>query len=333
MKNKIKNIDIKNWKYFKIGEVFEIKRGKRNKSSDRIKGDIEYYSASKINNALTDKILNPLFIDKNKIIFTTFGDCFYIKNEFTASDEISILSLLNGELNTNISLFLVSILKELKWKYDFGRKAFENKFKNEFIKLPTNKQNKPDFNFMEEYIKNISKQINYNKNLKFKTINLLKTAKFKEFQIKELFEIQKGERLIKNDRMKGETPLITASSKNNGFVIFLNKKNYENKKKLFLNTISIDMFFNVFYQEKEFFADDNIHCLSIKNKTIELNKYHALFLISCLKENQKKYSFGRQVRLKRLPFEYIILPVDEKNKPDFEFMEKYIKSLPYSKYL
>lgn len=137
-----------------MNDIFKMYRGKRQKSEDRINGEIHYYSASKENNGLTDKIQNPLFVDKNKLIFSTFGDSFYIEEKFTASDEITILDIKNHTLNKYVGLFLVSVLKQLKYKYNFGRKAFADKLTNESIKLPT-KNGKPDWKFMEEYIKSL----------------------------------------------------------------------------------------------------------------------------------------------------------------------------------
>ncbi|CAB5503403.1 hypothetical protein THERMOS_1782 [Bathymodiolus thermophilus thioautotrophic gill symbiont] len=46
-----------------------------------------------------------------------------------------------------------------------------------------------------------------------------------------------------------------------------------------------------------------------------------------------KFNYGRQVRLKRLKREAVALPIDKNNQPDWQFMEDYIKSLPYSKSL
>ena len=157
-KNKRKNIFLTNREYsvFKIKDIFSIERGKRHKSSDRMKGNIPYYSASQDNNGLTDLISNPLFTDENKLIYTTFGDSYYISNTFTASDEVTILSLKNKELNEYLGLFLVTILRKLKWKYSFGRKAFQNKFTYEKIQLPIDKKGEPDWDFMESYVKNLN---------------------------------------------------------------------------------------------------------------------------------------------------------------------------------
>ena len=88
------------------------------------------------------------------------------------------------------------------------------------------------------------------------------------------------------------------------------------------------MFFNVFYHDYRYFSDDNVHTLIPIN--FELNKYNSLFLVTVLSKLKYKYAYGRQVRLMRLPFEKIKLPVDKKGNPDWQFMEDYIKSLPYS---
>jgi type I restriction-modification system DNA methylase subunit len=144
----------KNWKHFKLEEIFEENtRGRRLIADDREKGDVLYFSASEFNNGWTDTIANPLFVETNAIIYTTFGDAFYIKDKFTASDEISIFK--DNKLNIYSGLFLSTIISKNKYKYSFGRKAFKNKWVNDTIPLPTNSQNQPDWQFMENYIKSL----------------------------------------------------------------------------------------------------------------------------------------------------------------------------------
>ena len=151
---------------------------------------------------------------------------------------------------------------------------------------------------------------------------------WKWFYINELFDIKKGERLVKEKRIEGKIPLITATSENNGVVDFISYDKLEKKKKCFENKITIDMFFNVFYHNYKYFSDDNVHTLIPKFK--ENNSYIFLFLVTILKQLQYKYDYGRQLRLSRLYFDKIKLPTDKNGVPDFGFMENYIKSLPYS---
>lgn len=149
-------IDMTNWKEFSFIDKklwTKIKHGLRLIESDRIKGEIPYYSASEFNNSLTDNIENPLFIEKDSIVYSTFGTAFWVSGEFTASDEIYAFH--NPNLNKYNALFVTTIMKQNQYKFKFGRKAFMNKFKNEIIKLPATPDGNPDWLFMENFIKSL----------------------------------------------------------------------------------------------------------------------------------------------------------------------------------
>ena len=66
----------------------------------------------------------------------------------------------------------------------------------------------------------------------------------------------------------------------------------------------------------------------IRNK--KLNKYNGLFICTVLNQDVYKYSYGRARILDKIKQEIIKLPVDKNGNPDWDYMEKYIKSLPYS---
>ena len=221
----------------------------------------------------------------------------------------------------------VSIRKKIGMNNEWCAEAYlETDFHNlneiDFIKNTVNLASFLFKNGKSEMAEFLLKNKNSNKKMS------LDIKKWKWFNLGNLFTFEKGERLTKLDRISGDIPLITASENNNGIAGFISLENFENKKKIFENKITIDMFFNVFYHDYKYFSDDNIHTLiPIK---FELNKYNALFLVTVLSKLKYKYAYGRQVRLMRLPFEKIKLPVDKKGNPDWQFMENYIKSLPYS---
>jgi type I restriction-modification system DNA methylase subunit len=144
------------WKEFNYKEIFgeNISRGMRLIESDRLSGEIPYHSATEFNNGLTDSISNPLFLEKDALIYTTFGKCFYVEGEFTASDEISIFKHKN--LNIYSGLFFATVITSLnKYKYTFGRKAFSNKFTKDVIYLPVKSKKEIDWDFMENFIKSL----------------------------------------------------------------------------------------------------------------------------------------------------------------------------------
>jgi type I restriction-modification system DNA methylase subunit len=156
----------------------------------------------------------------------------------------------------------------------------------------------------------------------------LNLGQWKWFSLGDLFTFEKGERLTKLDRTRGDIPLITAGENDNGVSEYISFDDFKDKKKMFENKITVDMFFNVFYHDYKYFSDDNIHTLIPVN--FELNRYSSLFLVTVLSKLKYKYAYGRQVRLMRIPLEKIKLPVDKNGKPDWQFMQDYIKSLPYS---
>lgn len=141
------------WKEYKMKDFFSISRGQRFVKVEHESGDMPYYSASNENNGVTDYISNPLFIEENALVYTTFGDCFYVEGKFTASDEISILKY--PEINKYNALFIAGIVNSNKYKYEFKQKAFRKAFENDVIKLPIGINGLPNFKYMEQYIRNM----------------------------------------------------------------------------------------------------------------------------------------------------------------------------------
>lgn len=149
------------WREFRIGDIFVVSRGKRLIEKDRKKGEIPYYSASSVNNGVTDYISNPLFTAENKLLVTTFCDCYFADRIFTASDEITILD--NEKLNKYSGKFISTIVMSNKNKYAFGRKAFTDRIREQKILLPVKMTSistppPPDWQFMERYIKQKEQQ-------------------------------------------------------------------------------------------------------------------------------------------------------------------------------
>ena len=219
------------------------------------------------------------------------------------------------EMTERELIYYAICIKKNKYKYSYGRQA--NKTRRELL-IPLNVPEK----FINLKIEKLNKESVSNKKI------LLNSEKWKWFNLGDLFTFEKGERLTKQDRREGDVPLITAGENNNGVAERISFEDFKDKKKVFKSKITIDMFFNVFYHNYKYFSDDNIHTLIPIN--FELNKYKSIFLVAILNKLKYKYAYGRQVRLIRLPFEKIKLPIDKNGNPDWQFMEDYIKSLSYS---
>lgn len=120
----------------------------------------------------------------------------------------------------------------------------------------------------------------------------------------------------------GKYPYVTTKATNNGVDGFYD---YATEKGGVL-TLDSAVVGYCSYQEYNFSASDHVEKLIPK---FEMNKYSALFLVTVINKEQYRFSYGRKCSQSRLKQLKIKLPTKD-NLPDWEFMENYIKSLPYS---
>jgi len=325
-------IDKNNWLEFKFDDIFAFTRGKRLVKLDQIDGDIAYISSSKQNNGIDNYIFPPDFmtIYKNALTLNNSGSvgyCFYHPYKFVASDHCTVIQIKdkNIKLNNHIALFLKPIIESMKIKYNFAREINNERLEKEKILLPVKDDKTPDWNFMEDYIKNLCKEIKYNNEIIKTTLLKLEKNKFREFSLAKLFTVRGSRQsYVKNEISFGEYLYVTTSNKNNGVTCTSNVYT-ENG-----NIITIDSATDgkAFYQESKFVGSDHVEVLEPLN--FALNKYTALFITSILNLQVFRYGFGRKRSQTRIRQEKLFLPSNQKGEPDFEFMENYIKSLPYS---
>ena len=152
----------------------------------------------------------------------------------------------------------------------------------------------------------------------------LDELKWKVFFLTDIFVLKATKSSIDKCKLNGKlgnVPYITRTDLNNGWDELVGKQqDYQNDTGNVI-TIGLDTQ-SVFYQPIPFYTGQNIQILS----SIKMNKYVASFIIPMLKIQMKKFNWGGNGatlgRLKRLK---IILPVDEKEEPDYAYMEAYMR--------
>lgn len=82
---------------------------------------------------------------------------------------------------------------------------------------------------------------------------------------------------------------------------------------------------STFLQEEPFYSGRDLYLLIPLQPMSKLAK---LFCITVLKANKYRYSYGRQANI-TLPYLELLLPATVEGQPDFDFMENYMRSLPY----
>ena len=224
-----------------------------------------------------------------------------------------------SKMNIFRKLYYCECIRANKYRYNFGRQA--NRTLKDIIvpsisEVPTWIKN---YNF--ENIDTPEKSFTKSKPPEIDTKN------WKSFKYNELFNIERG----KGPRKKelngvGSTPFISASEFNNGLTDWTELVPIHSA-----DTITVvrngNSVANAFYQLQPFCSTEDVHVFHPKFK---INKAIALFLCTLIKKEAYRFSYGRKWGIARMRESVIKLPVNSKGKPDWEYMENFIKSLPYS---
>lgn len=151
----------------------------------------------------------------------------------------------------------------------------------------------------------------------------LSEVKWGEFTFKSIFnKIVQGRRLKKDDQLPGNIPFVMAGTTNTGVVNYISNPVSKFPK----NSITVDIFGNVFYRDYDFGAGDDTGVYW--NDKVAYSKETMLFLtISIGKALLGKFSFGNKLRSSQSLDFKMQLPILKNGKIDFEFIDSFIAEL------
>lgn len=224
------------------------------------------------------------------------------------------------DLSDEEKLYYCSCLRANKYRFNYGRQA--NRTLADLL-MPS-RADIPDW----VYTTTISFSEDLRKPFAAKNTPKLNTSTWEWFRLEELFDIRKGKRLTKANMTPGDVPFIGSIDSNNGYREFVGQNPIHTG-----NTITVNYNGSVaeaFYQPEPFWASDDVNVLYPK---FEMNQFIAHFILSLVKFEKYRFNFGRKWHLKRMNTSQIKLPISAKGKPDYKYMEQYIKSLPYTRWL
>lgn len=155
------------WKKFKLTDLFELHLAKGDLQPKKLEnGDIPLVSAGMTNNGIVMNIKEgdgkSEKFNSNVITIDMFGKAFYQNKDFFAVSHgrVNILKP-KFKLNYYIGSFFVSVFdKKLIGDFSFSKMCSQGRLQNETILLPVNKKGMPDFELMENFIKQIEKENN-----------------------------------------------------------------------------------------------------------------------------------------------------------------------------
>jgi hypothetical protein len=146
------------------------------------------------------------------------------------------------------------------------------------------------------------------------------------FKYEDLFQILRGRGpRIKDLDGSGETPFVTSIDGNNGLTAYTSHVPTHPG-----NVIAVNRNGSVaeaFYQPVPFCSTEDVHIFLPK---FELNVCRAMFLSTIIRLERYRFGYGRKWGIERMKKSVMKLPIQADGTPDWELMERYIKSLPFS---
>lgn len=348
--SKLKLTDVE-WGEFFIGGsngLFDITSTKSGIDKNKLNIDvglIPYITRTDMQNGInmfiTDKQNNRYNIDEGNVI--TIGldtqTVFYQPTAFYTGQNIQVLR--NNNLNKYTAMFIIPSIKIQMQKFNWGGNgATLGRLNRTRLILPINSQGQPNWQFMEDYIKQEQKQqaqkiIDYYDR---KLVDLagdvlgLDKVKWKTFKLGDIFDLvtksSKGLNHLEKNISDGIS-YVGATNRNNGVLDFVKRKEnliYSGNAIAFIRNGEGSMGYSV-YKKEDFIASQDITV----GYNQYLNEYNAKFITTIADQVRGKYNFGYKRNQERLKRETLVLPSDEKGNPNFQYMSDFVKKLELDK--
>ncbi|MCD8914283.1 restriction endonuclease subunit S [Staphylococcus simulans] len=134
-------------------------RGKRLKSSERIKGDLPFITAGESKAGISDYISNDVQIfDSNTITIDMFGSAKYRNFNYGADDHVAVID--TSKYSLEVGLFLTTAYNKAAntGAFTYARNFYAKDADNLMLSLPSSKNKSPDYELMGQLIKVVEKQ-------------------------------------------------------------------------------------------------------------------------------------------------------------------------------
>ena len=366
-----------NVKEIRLGDLFVISNSKGvNANQVKFGGSYPYVTRTEKDNGIAGYIYADNLDKINPANTISFGQdtwtLFYQSEPYFTGNRVKILKLKdeNFKLTEEVALYLITAMKKVLVGLTWGTSKNEVNFENRTICLPVTSSGEIDWQYMQERIAELEQEriAELEHYLVASGLNdyelteddksILATELFngddatelpsengcrkeaRKFKISDVFDLCKGKRLIKSEHIYGNTPFIGSTDSNNGVTGYIGQEPIFSGNAI---TISYNgSVGQVFYQENDFWASDDINVLYLKNHVLNALLYG--YLSGALKKAGSKFSYSYKWNLKRMKETLITLPIqtnadhtpiiDPENKyhpegyiPDWSFMEKYIRAI------
>lgn len=146
-----------------------------------------------------------------------------------------------------------------------------------------------------------------------------------DFRLLDIFTHIKGNQNNMASLEDGATPVVSAKNTNNGYKGFAKPLNGKRPFAGHCLTINNDGDGGAgisYYQPAEMLLDTHVTALLPR---IAMSREAMLFIATCITAQREKFGHGYSLNNARLSVFRVMLPVTDDDKPDYTFMEMYIR--------
>ncbi len=324
------------WKEFEVGKLLNVQTTKHFIQQEMQDGSVPFVTRSTINNGISGFVLRKTEQLCEGVCITIGAEgavAFY--QEFSFLPGVKIYTLRHKNLNRYTAMFLCVLLNQQTAVYSYGYARIIKKIVREHILLPVTPAGTPDWQYMEDYMREVEKKLQAQTlpSLRAKATQqstqpngTLEQQDWKEFALNDIFSIRATQSGIDRNKLvagEGNTPYITRTDMNNGWDSFICEQPKYRLDEGNVISVGLDTQ-TVFYQPCSFYTGQNIQVFS----SPQLNRYVAAFIIPLLKIQMQKFNWGGNgATLGRLKRSKILLPVTPDGTPDYAFMENYMRAV------
>lgn len=337
-------LEDRKWKAETLEDIFDVRPGKRLENRNKTEGNRPFIGATDNKNGVTGFVSNEnSSLDKNTLGVNYNGApclAYYHPYECIFTDDVKHLHLNNRSDSQESLLAFVPIFAKQKCKYNYGYKFNENRMRRQKLFVPVDNEEKPDYEFMENYTtdkmcvllerykKFIETQI---EKLEHKDIPALSDVGWKTFKIGDLFDVSRPKARNKDDYEEGDIPFVASGAVNNGVMKCCTPEEDEELDEGNQITVSpVDG--STFYQPLNFLGRGGAGSSILMLKNENLNVSNGLFMARMIEQTCSKYTYGHMGNQESIKRESIMLPTTSNSTPDWEYMEQYAKNMMLQKY-
>ncbi len=339
----MKKLKEKEWRPEVIGDLFVVSGSITTKPDDIIPdGKTPRITCASTHNGLDDCYQN-LATESGGVLTVdsaTVGTVFYQPFNFIATDHVEKIQGKQNSFDENEGLFLqTAITTSVGAKYQYGYKFSQKRIKRQTVVVPVNEDGKLDYGYMSEYVKNLrghmlEKYCSFAQNqlskLQYKEISSLSNKSWETFVLEDIFTISSGTRLETRNKTIGNRPFIGAADNNNGVTGFVSNNNASNDR----NVLGVNYNGNGmcigFYHPYECIFSDDVKRFHLKN--YEDNVFVLLFFKVIILQQKSKFGYLYKFNAERMSKQRLLVPINDKGEPDYEYMEQYGKNMMLKKY-